>query len=125
MAMRSFSPIRAIQREAVVIFGGGTGAGASDLTSAAGPGVASIAYNSATGKVKVTLASKFNSLLFVSGTVIDATTPDDWEVVVESESVASAGTISLCLFKGGTLTDLTTDEKLRLMIVVSNTSRTY
>ena len=112
------------RRDVVEITGKGTGASAADLTALNAPGITSIAYNAATGKLKITLEDKWNSLLFFAGTVIDATTPDDWEVVVESEDVAGAKTISIACFKGGTLADLTTDEKLMVLIKLSNTSRT-
>jgi inorganic pyrophosphatase/exopolyphosphatase len=109
------------------LFARGTGASAADLTvltaGAGSAGVTSIKYNSATGKLKVTLEDKWNALLMVSAVVIDTTTPDDWEVVVEAEDVAGAKTISLAVFKGGTLADLTTDEQLLLEITVCNSAR--
>jgi hypothetical protein len=107
----------------IVIFGKGTGAAAADLTALVSAGaIASIAYT-ATGRYTITLADKYNSLLWVAGCVIDATTPDDWEVCVVSETVSSTKTILIAVFKGGTLTDLTTDEKLLLNIVCSNSAR--
>ncbi len=127
MAARSFTAnMFALQKDVVKLFVKGVGAGAADLTGVVGPGVASLKYNSATGKVKVTLQDTYNALLMVSAMVIDATTPDDWEVTVEAEAVATAATktISLAVFKGGTLTDLTSDETLMLEITLRNTSQT-
>lgn len=107
----------------ILIFGKGTGAGAANLTALqSAAAIASIA-ETATGLYTVTLADKYNSLLWCSGAVIDANSPDDWEVSVVSEDVAGAKTISIAVFKGGTLTDLTTDEKLMLQIVCSNSAR--
>ncbi len=106
----------------IVIFGKGTGAGAADLTAVLTAGIATIA-ETATGLYTITLQDKYNSLLWCAGQVIDATTPDDWEVVVVSEDVAAAKTIHIAVFKGGTLTDLTTDEKLLLNIVLSNSAK--
>lgn len=61
-------------------------------------------------------------LLMFKGTVVDATTPDDWVVVVTGDGVAGDGTVQFAVFKGGTLTDLTTDEKLMLKVVASRTA---
>lgn len=107
-----------------VIVGKATGAGAANLTALVGPGISSVNYNAATGKIRVTLQDKWNALLYADGVIIDATTPDDWEVVVEAEAVATSKTIDLAVFKGGTLADLTSDEKIMLQIIVSNSART-
>lgn len=127
MAARNFAPLRCLQRDAVVVFGGGTGAGAADLTGIVGKsGFADTAPfdQTGTGLYTITLRDKYASLLFFDGIVIDATTPDDWEVVVVSETVSSDGKINIAVFKGGTLADLSTDEKLRVMVALSNTSQT-
>lgn len=125
MAATDMKPIRAKRPELCQIFGKATGAGAANLTSLVGPGIASINYNAATGKIQVTLSDKWNELVFVGGTVIDPTAPGDWEVVVESETVSSTKLINLAIFKGGLLADLTSDEKLLLHIVVSNSARVH
>lgn len=109
--------------EPIVIFGKGTGAGAANLTALVAAGITSIAQT-ATGRYTVTLEDKYNSLLWCAGQVIDATTPDDWQTNVISEDVAGTKTILLIVTKSGTETNLTTDEKLMLHIIVSNTSRT-
>jgi hypothetical protein len=108
----------------VAIFGKATGAGAANLTALTGPGIASVAYNAATGKLKVTLEDKWAALLYADATIIDPTGVDDWEFVVESELVATSKTIDIAVFKGGALADLTTDEKIMLHIVVTNSART-
>lgn len=123
MASRNFAPLRALDREVVKVFGGGTGAANADLTAIKGAGVTSITYGASSGRYVINLADKFASLLMASFLVIDATTPDDWEVVVVSESVASDKTVSIAVFKGGTLTDLTTDEKLKFELTLSNTNQ--
>ena len=123
MAARNLTEPRCLDREVVLVFGGGTGAAASALTSVLGAGVSSVTYASATGKYVINLADKWAKLLYAGFTVIDATTEDDWEVVVTAESVASAKTINITCFKGGTATDLTTDEKLKFMLALSNTQQ--
>lgn len=125
MAVHNFAPVRALQREVVELYLKCTGAGGTSnptIDTGAGKGVTSIIYNSATGKYKVTLDQKYAGLLFVSGTVIEPSSVDDWEVVVEAETVATTKTISLAVFKGGTLAALTTGEKLLLEIVLKNVS---
>lgn len=107
-----------------MILGKATGAAAANLTALTGPGIASVNYNAATGKIQITLQDKWNALLWCNGVIIDPTAPDDWEVVVESEAVATAKTINIAVFKGGALADLTTDEKIMLQIVVTNSART-
>lgn len=125
MAARNFVHPLALQRSMVLLAGGGTGAGAADLTGVVGVGFAATAPfdQTGTGLYTITLADKHNALLFLSGTVIDATTPDDWEVVVVSETVATDKKINIAVFKGGALADLSTDEKLRVLIVLSNTAQ--
>jgi hypothetical protein len=126
MAARNFAPLRSLQRDAVILFGGGTGASAANLTGVVGSsGFAATApfKHDDTGVYTINLRDKYNSLLFFSGTVIDPGTTDDWEVVVISESVASDGKIVIGVFKGGAAANLTTDEKLRVMVVLSNTAQ--
>ncbi len=123
MAARNLSFLKCLDREAVVLFGGGTGAGDADLTAIVGAGVSSIPDTATTGELVITLTDKWANLLFFSGTVIDPGTPDDWEVVVLSEDVASAKTITIKCFKGGTAADLSTDEKLKFMAILSNTKQ--
>ena len=125
MAARNFAPLRALDREVVKVFGGGTGGGAAaNMSAIKGAGVSSIAYNAATGKYRITLADKFNSLLMASFLVIDpAAGIDDWEVVIEAEDVASAKTIDIAVFKGGALADMATTEKLKFELSLSNTAQ--
>lgn len=121
MSMHHFVP------EPCKIFARGVGAGAADLTglSANGgsAGVASIKYNSATGKLLVTLEDKWTALQNVSAQVIDTTTQAQWVVNVDAETVASTKTITLSVWKAGSLANLSTDEVLLLEISVMNSAR--
>ena len=126
MAARNFQKggVLTLQRDPVKIWAKGTGAATDALTAlvSAGGGVVSI-DQTGTGLYTVLLADKYEKLLMVSGCVIDPTGPDEWVVQVAAESVASAKTINLQIFKGGALADLSTDEKLLLEITLANTSR--
>lgn len=126
MAARNFvNGTKALQREVVKIWAKGVGAATdplSDLESAGG-GVEEIDQTD-TGLYTVTLADKYAGLLALQASVIDATSPDDWVVTVVAEDVAGAKTIDLAIFKGGTLTDLTTDDTLLLEITLKNTQQT-
>lgn len=121
MASRNLTHPWTLDRGVCHLYASGVGAGAANLTSIKGAGISSIAETD-TGLYTVTLTDKWNSFMFMGGQVIDPTGTDDWAVQVVSESVASAKTISIAVFKGGTLADLTTDETLKLHIVLNNTS---
>jgi hypothetical protein len=122
MAAHNWAPLRALDRESVILFGGGTGAGAADLTAIKGIGVTSITRTGA-GLYTITLKDKYNSFLYLGGQVIDPTAPDDWEVNVVSEAVLASKTIAIAVYKGGVAADLTADEKLKLFIALSNTAQ--
>jgi len=101
-----------------IIYASGTGAGAANLTSV--KGVASIA-ETATGKYTVTLKHKVKRLLWVQGVVVDPTSVDDWEVSVETD-LTTNNAFGILVTKSGTAADLTTDEKLLLVIHVQDSS---
>lgn len=101
-----------------IIYASGTGAGAANLTSV--KGVASIA-ETATGKYTVTLNHKVKQLLWVQGVVVDPTSVDDWEVSVETD-LTTNNAFGIFVTKSGTAADLTTDEKLLLVIHVQDSS---
>jgi hypothetical protein len=101
-----------------IIYASGTGAGAAALTSV--KGVASIA-ETATGKYTVTLNHKVKQLLWVQGIVVDPTTVDDWQVTVETD-LTTNNAFGILVTKSGTATDLTTDEKLLLVIHVQDSA---
>lgn len=106
----------------VEIVGFGTGAATDALTALNAPGVTSV-DQTGTGLYTVLLEDKWNRLMHFSFEVLDAGTPDDWDVRVVTETVSTTKTLTLAVFKGGTLTDLTTDEKLYMRILVSNSER--
>lgn len=124
MAARNLAPLRALDRDVTLIFGGGTGAGNANLTSIRGPGITSITKTggAGSGTYTVTLTDKWSSILYVAPQVIDAGTADDWLVNVLAIS-ASAKTISIAVYKGGAAADLTTSQQLRLMVAVGNTAQ--
>lgn len=72
------------------------------------------------GKYTLTLENLWSGLLQFKPSIMDATSPDDWEVVVSAETVATSKTLSLAIFKGGALADLTADDTLRFELVLSN-----
>jgi len=124
MAAHNFAPVRALDREFVILSGKGTGAGAANLTSITSrSGISSIVHKGSTGKYTVTMDAKYREVRAVHGSVIDPTAVDDWVVVVEVAHVADSATFDIAVFKGGALTDLTSDEILMLTIIAKNTSR--
>lgn len=98
----------------------GTGAATSNLTSVKGNGIASIT-RTGVGTHRVTLNRKFAGLLNVIGNVVDVTLPDDWEVNPITDLTNNL-TIDIQVFKGGAATDLSTDEKLLLTLVLQDTA---
>lgn len=122
MAARNLSQPRTLAREVVMLFGGGTGAGTSALTSVVGAGIASIT-RTGVGLHTVTLSDKWNKLLHFSFEIMDPTTVDDWDVRVLAETVSTNKTITIAVFKAGTAADLSTDEKLKFMLVLLNSAQ--
>ncbi len=104
----------------VMLHARGTGAATSSLTAVKGVGIASIA-RTGVGTHRVTLARKFAGLLNVIGNVIDVTSPDDWTVNAITDLTNNL-TVDIQVFKGGAATDLSTDEKLLLTIVLQDTA---
>jgi hypothetical protein len=123
MAARNFGNETHVAQPGVFeLFLKGPGAGAANITLTHGLGVNPTLVYAATGKYTITLSDKWAALLHYNGAVIDATTEDDWEVVVLTETVASTKTIQIAVFKGGTAAALTTDEILMLRLTMLNTS---
>ena len=108
--------------DVVRLFGRGTGASTSALTSVKGKGIASIA-RTGVGAHTITLSDRWEGFLMFSACVIDPGSTDDWEVTVVEELVASSKTVKIAVFKGGTAADLTTGEKILFEIVVSRTDQ--
>lgn len=128
MAARNLAPFSILDRDAVGVFGGGTGASASNMTAILGAGVVSITRGASAGLYTINLADKWNKLLFAGFEVIDPTTTKHWEVAVVSEDVASGKTIVIQAFSAAgaaapAASDLTTDEKLKFMLILSNTGQ--
>ena len=125
MAARNFGQeIRVAQPGIFELFLKGPGNGAANITLTYGLGVSPTLTYAATGKYTITLSDKWAALLHFNGAVIDATTEDDWEVVVLSETVATNKTIQIAVFKGGVAAALTSDEILMLRLTLLNSSAT-
>lgn len=115
-----------LERDVVRIFGRGTGASTADMTAVKGKGISTASDaidRTGAGLYSINLTDKWAGLLMFKAAIIDATTPDDWEVVVVSETVASTKKVNIAVFKAGTAADLTNDEKLLFEIVVCNNSQ--
>lgn len=108
--------------ELVEIVGFATGAGAANVTGLDAPGVASI-VRTGVGLHTVTLDDKWNKLCHFSFEIMDPTAPDDWDVRVLAETVATTKTLTIAIFKGGVAAEITTDEKIYLKLTLSNSAR--
>ena len=118
MAARNLSEHQwALEHDTVKLYGRGTGAATDALTSLKGKGI-SLVDQTDTGKYTITLTDKWAGFLMFKGMVIDPGSPADWEVVVESETVASTKLVKIVVFKDGTAANLTSDEKLLFEITV-------
>lgn len=124
MAARQFVKAECLQRRMVILAGKGVGAGAATLTGLVAPGVASVTHLGSTGKYRITLDDKYDALLALTANVEDLTTPDDWAVTIDSETVSSDKRINISIWKGGLLADLTTDEKLHFIACLRNSKIT-
>jgi hypothetical protein len=98
-----------------------------DPTGVKGKGVASVVGDASvagvgTQPLTITLENRWAGLINFEACVMDATSPDDWEVVVVSEAVATDRTIVVQLFKGGAPASLSSDEKLLFEITLSNSA---
>lgn len=122
MAARSFkNQSYQLEPEVVTLFGRFTGAGdAANPTALKGKGITSVT-SAATGVHILTLANKYNGLLYFTAAIIDTTTLDDWEVTLATDLVTN-NTVTFHTFKGGTLANLTTDEKLLFKLDLSNSA---
>jgi hypothetical protein len=106
----------------VRVYGRGTGATTSSLTSVKGKGIASIA-RTGVGAHTITFSDRWQGLLNFTFTVLDAGTVDDWEVTPIEDALLASKTLKIVVFKGGTATDLPVTAKLLFEVVVSNTSQ--
>ena len=97
----------------------------NDPTSVKGKGIVSIEASDVVdeiGKFTITLKDKWAGLLSVKSCVIDTTTPDDWEVLVVSETVATTKLIVIQVLKGGAAAAPTDDEQVFLEIVLATSN---
>jgi hypothetical protein len=123
MAARNFgNEIHTPQGRVTELFLRGPGNGAADITLTHGLGVSPTLTYAATGKYTITLTDKYAALLHISGSVLDATTEDDWTVVPLTDTVASTKTIQIAVFKGGAAAAITSDERLMVRIVLLDSS---
>ena len=108
----------------VRLHGKGVGAATSSLTSQKG-----LTFTrTGVGIHTVTLPTKFSGLLNVMGTVV-STTAANWHVHVNTDAVASAGTLTITILSAAAdhtnapkATDLSTSETLFLDVVVQDTA---
>lgn len=102
-----------------------------DPTSVKGAGIASITGagfvlddDDLESTYTITFDNKWAGLLGFNATVMDATSPDDWEVVVTGQPTSvKTGTLVIKTFKGGDGREggaLTSDDKLYFEVVLSN-----
>lgn len=123
-----------VQASAVQIYsclatGGGA---AANMTIASGSGIASVAYNAATGKYLVTLnqiptTTTGATLIGAHGTILGATgdNPDAASVnIVKGSYSSAAGTIQVEIFNAVTgtvaLADLATTKQLSLTLILAS-----
>ena len=111
-----------LERNVVRLFAKAIGAGAANPTGVKGKGISAIT-RTGTGLYTIALQDWWPALLMASFVVIDPTSTDDWEVSIVSETVATASTkaVNIAVFKSGAAADLSTDETLKLELVLSNT----
>lgn len=123
MAARNKARPYTLDRDITTLYGKGTGAAAADLTSVGGIGIASVAYAASTGVYTLTLSDKWAKLLNWHFQVLDATSAAVWAVTVSAETVSSTKTITLNVFKAGTLANLSTDEILKFSLDLCDTAQ--
>ena len=108
--------------DVVRLFGRGTGASTSALTSVKGKGIASIA-RTGVGAHTITFGQKWDGFLMFSACVLSTATADDYEVTVVEDAVLASKTLKIAIFKGGTAADLQTTDKILFEVVLSKTSQ--
>lgn len=127
MAARNMKKVQTLTPEMVILAGYVVGAGASTPTnptgaSKPGAGISSVTRTGA-GLYTIKLEDKWTRILVVQLSIVDAGTVDDWQVepLVINES---AKTITVAVTKGDavTATDITTSQRLQMMIVAQNST---
>lgn len=102
----------------VKLYGRGTGAATSALTSVKGPWTIT---RSGVGTHSIVTSQKYAGLLNASFQVIDGGTIDDWEVVLSAD-LATGNTIGIQVFKGGVAADLPATAKLLIELTLANSA---
>ncbi len=114
-------PVRASIPGLDFVFGKWTGGGAgASMAVAAGDwnhGIASVAYNSATGKYLVTFTEVGNQIVYADAKVHRPTTGDDPLPVNILLTTFSRSAMTVEIEVGATLADVDTDEKVTFMFV--------
>ncbi len=117
-------PIKASVPGLRFVFGKWTGGGAAaDMAVASGDwnkGIASVAYNAATGKYLVTFVGVGQQLVYADAKIHRPTTGDDPLPVNFQFDSFSRTAMTIEMEIGATLTDLDTDEKITFMFVFAN-----
>lgn len=120
MANRNFNRVQALDKEIKHLYAdidvGATGA----PTISKALGITSI-VRSAQGDYKVTLDDKFTRLMFFQG-VLEVSSAEDITFQLKAEDVAGVKTIDFFTNTGATATDPSSGSKMRLHIVVKNSS---
>jgi hypothetical protein len=115
-------PVKSRTSGVVLVAGRWTGGGAAaNCTKAAGRGIASVNYNSATGKYLVTFEDTFGQLVAFTATCGNAsgTTTHNTASYDIANWSASAGTMPICIsdVASPTLQDLATTEEISIIAV--------
>ncbi len=118
-------PVRGRSTKMVIVAARFTGGGAAtDCTKAAGRGIASVAYNSATGKYLVTFEDLFGTLLafhVTCGNASGTTTHNTASYDIANYS-STAGTMPICIsdVASPTLQDLLTTEEISITAIFAD-----
>lgn len=127
MAARNMKKVQTLTPEMVILAGYVVGAGGSAPTnptgaSRPGAGIASVTRTGA-GLYTITLEDRWTRILVVQLSIVDGGLVDDWQVepLVINES---AKTITVAVTKGDAVTpaDITTSQRLQMMIVAQNST---
>ena len=125
MANRDFKPVKALEREVILLAGISTIGSSGAVTATDGVGY-SIAETGTTGVYNITLEDKYSKFLFITASLEEATedTTDELFSVVDSTN-ASAGTAVIKFSDdAGALAWPDSGAKIHLFMVAKNSSVT-
>ena len=124
MANRDFKPVRALEREVVILAGVSTigGSGAVTATNASGFSVA----KTTTGVYPITLEDKYQKFLYLGCTFEEATegSTDQFFAVVDTTDASSATAVVKVDNGGGTLVEPDSGAKLHFFMCLKNSTLT-